>query len=154
MSEDSYEFLDRWRGAIFYQWMCDLHENCRNNPGTNSSLRNTLRSIKSYLTLDVEVYRVIVYCSKRVWCHLLREAVIICVCYARVRYRIRVNRFTPNCFWAMKNQTVYSVYYTLTSALSGQNRVIGTGCIACVNCKWIWGQTINISARPAVPTRW
>lgn len=32
MSEDSYEFLDRWRGAIFYQWMCDLHENCRNNP--------------------------------------------------------------------------------------------------------------------------
>merc|ERR1712227_856362 len=33
MNRDIYEFTDKFRGAIFYQWRCDLHEDCKFTAG-------------------------------------------------------------------------------------------------------------------------
>ena len=31
--QEGKEFLDRYGGAICYQWLCDLHEDCQEIPG-------------------------------------------------------------------------------------------------------------------------
>ena len=44
------EFLDRWRGAFFYQWMCDLHgEGCSAVKGITFFLTNFYLQVYNHL---------------------------------------------------------------------------------------------------------